>query len=661
MFFRVPWSRWISAKAAEQGVICLSEEVRSSLTEKKPIVALESAVITHGMPYPINVQTAVSVEEQVRRNGCVPATIAILGGRIRVGLSGHELQALGECKQSVKMARRDLSAGLIRGTVGGTTVSATMLIAHLAGIRVFCTGGIGGVHRDVTETADISADLIELGRLPVAVVCAGIKAILDIPRTLEFLETHSVPVVTLGVGEPFPGFFFKDSGCESPICLENETQISTFLKLHGKLDSKTGVLIAIPPPDMDSNAVDLIKAAVEQSLNEMGDRKIHGKAVTPFLLRRVNELSNGNALKINIALLENNARAASKIAFHLANLESAACTSRIHPQLKVSANFGNETENSYEVVAIGGASVDIFASAKEEISEDGSTVHGVVRKSFGGVARNVADALTRLGVSTKLISVAGDDEEFRTMKEQCPHMDFSGVLVQPTVQTASYVGLLANNRLQCGLLNDDVYDFLSPKWINRHESVIRNSKMVFIDGDIPVESLSFICNLCQPFGIRVWFDPADRRKTTRAFESGCWRKLKYFSPNKNEFLHCLPQMDLRICSGNPLDAAFFEAFVTQHFRAVLGDLDMLLLTLGKDGIIVASKSQDALPQVTHYKAPKVTLVRNDCGAGDCLNAGIMYGLLQGYTIERCVQFGLRCAEASLLSESTVPDTLNALK
>ncbi|CDW53666.1 Indigoidine A and PfkB domain containing protein [Trichuris trichiura] len=627
----------------------------------KPVVALESTVITHGMPYPDNVQTALAVEEEVRLGGAVPATVAIFGGKIRVGLSAQELHALGACEQSVKVASRDLAAALITNAVGGTTVSATMKIAHLAGIPVLCTGGIGGVHRDVVETSDISADLIELSRLPIAVVCAGVKAILDIPRTLEFLETYAVPALTLGINQPFPGFFFKDSGVESPLCFENEEQIAAFISLHRKLESKSGVLVAVPPPELDSSNSKSVKTAIEQSLKEISSSNIRGKAVTPYLLRRVNELSNGLALKTNIALLKNNARVASNIAARLFDLGPPSSASFIRLQRDFSVDFRFDKSSSYDVVTIGGASVDVYASAQEEIVDDGSTHHGCVYKTFGGVARNVADALTRLGVSAKLISAAGDDEEFCAMKSKCPHMDFSGVSLNPNMSTASYIGFFEKRRLKYGILNNDVYNSISPELVSRHEAAIRNCKLVLIDGNVPFETLSFICTLCQSLGIPIWFDPADRKKAKRVFKSDCWKNLTYFSPNRNEFLDSLPLMNLRVDNENVFDSSFLKSFIQQHCDTVLGNLKLLLLTLDREGIIAASKSQDELPQVAHYKAPKVGSVLNESGAGDCLNAGIIYSLLQGYPMDRCIQFGLRCVKASLLSHSTIPEDLSTLK
>lgn len=294
----------------------LDPEVSAALAEGRPVVALESTIITHGMPYPANVETARAVEEVVRDNGAVPATTALIGGRLRAGLSGDELDRLGQAKDVVKASGRDLAAVMVRGGSAGTTVSATMRIAALAGVKVFATGGVGGVHRGAEETFDVSADLTELGRTEVAVVCAGVKSILDIGKTLEFLETQRVPVIACG-SDDFPAFYTRSSGLKADHRLDTAGEIAEAIRLHAAIGSGTGMLIANPIPAADALDPAFIDGAIADAVAEAAQRGIARKELTPFLLARINELSGGKSLAANIALVKNNAALAARIAVAL--------------------------------------------------------------------------------------------------------------------------------------------------------------------------------------------------------------------------------------------------------------------------------------------------------------------------------------------------------
>jgi pseudouridine-5'-phosphate glycosidase len=292
-------------------------EVADALAANRPVVALESTIITHGMPFPANVETARAVEAVVRENGAVPATIAILAGRIRVGLSDRELSALGEATDVVKASGRDLGAVLARNGSAGTTVSATMLVAAIAGIKVFATGGVGGVHRGAEETFDVSADLSELGRTEVTVVCAGVKSILDIPKTLEYLETQRVPVYAFGTDD-FPAFYTRASGLKADHRFDEVEAVARAIALHCALGTGTGVLVANPIPQADALEPAFIDKAIADAVAEAAAKGISRKELTPFLLARINELSGGRSLKANIALVKNNAALAARISAALA-------------------------------------------------------------------------------------------------------------------------------------------------------------------------------------------------------------------------------------------------------------------------------------------------------------------------------------------------------
>jgi pseudouridine-5'-phosphate glycosidase len=296
-------------------------EVAAALAVGAPVVALESTIVAHDMPYPENLALAASLEAILREAGAVPATIAVLAGRIRVGLDRGGLETLAKGEGIAKASSRDLAAILVRGGSAGTTVSATMRIAALAGIAVFATGGIGGVHRGAAESFDVSADLAELGATPVAVICAGAKSILDIPKTLEMLETLRVPVIGHGT-KAFPAFYARQSGCEAAHRLDTADDLAAAIDLHLRLGSGSGLLIANPIPEADALEASEIDGAIAAALEDARRAGISGKEVTPFLLARVSALSHGRSLAANIALVRNNAALAGRVAVALAGIRS---------------------------------------------------------------------------------------------------------------------------------------------------------------------------------------------------------------------------------------------------------------------------------------------------------------------------------------------------
>jgi len=299
-------------------LIQLSPEVAAAREQGRPIVALESTIIAHGMPWPQNLETARQVEDVIRIEGAVPATIAVIGGRIRVGLTDAELQQLAQAPDAMKLSRRDLPYAIATGRLGATTVAATMICAHLAGIEVFVTGGIGGVHRGGHESFDISADLQELARTPVAVVCAGAKSILDLGLTLEYLETHGVPVLSVGQ-ENFAAFFTPDSGLKADFRMDDAATQARFIRAKWSLGLSGGVVVSNPVPALDAMPREEIDAITAQALAEADAQGVVGKAITPFLLGRIKALTGGRSLATNIALVKNNAVAGARLARALHN------------------------------------------------------------------------------------------------------------------------------------------------------------------------------------------------------------------------------------------------------------------------------------------------------------------------------------------------------
>ena len=292
----------------------VNPEVAEAIANGKPVVALESTIISHGMPYPQNVETALNVERIIRENGAVPATIAIIGGRLKAGLTAEEIEYFGKKGQAIhKASRRDLAVLCARGEDGATTVTTTMIIAHMAGIKIFATGGIGGVHRGAETTMDISADLEELGQTPVMVVCAGAKSILDLGLTLEYLETKGVPVIGFGTKE-LPAFYTRQSGFNVDYRVDTTEELAKFFKAQNDLGMKSGMLVCNPIPEEYAMPLETITAAIDQAIAESVEQGIHGKETTPFLLARVAELTGGNSLASNIRLVFNNAMVAAQTA-----------------------------------------------------------------------------------------------------------------------------------------------------------------------------------------------------------------------------------------------------------------------------------------------------------------------------------------------------------
>jgi len=294
-----------------------SEEVRQALDNQKPIVGLETAVVTHGLPYPTNIELAQAMENLIREEGAVPATVGVLGGKAQVGMNPADIQLLAQDQDVIKVSRRDFSRAALKKLNGGTTVAGTITALHRAGIEVFATGGIGGVHRNAPN--DISADLYTMALTPVIVVCAGAKSILDLPATLEALETLSVPVVGYQTST-FPAFYARSSGLPVTAQVEDPEDAAVLARAHWEMGVNSAVLLAVPAPLEDALPDKAMQEAVDQALQDAGEHNIHGQEVTPFLLNRVSELTGKSSMKANLGLLLNNARIAARVAVELSRI-----------------------------------------------------------------------------------------------------------------------------------------------------------------------------------------------------------------------------------------------------------------------------------------------------------------------------------------------------
>jgi len=312
-----------SAKANGKRFFDFKDEIKEALEKGKPVVALESTLISHGFPYPENLEVAGEMEEIIRGYGVVPATIAVIGGKIKVGLTRGELEFMATSKDILKASRRDLAAIVAKGLNGATTVAATMMLAERAGIKVFATGGIGGVHRGAEKTFDISADLQELARTPVAVVCSGAKAILDLPLTKEYLETMGVPVVGFG-SEELPAFYCRESGLKVDYVVDSEVGAANIIRAMEDLGLGGGLLIVNPVPEEHALSMEYMNEMIEEAVKAAEKEGVKGKKLTPYLLGRINELTGGKSLQANIELVKDNARVAAKIAKELCQLSCQA-------------------------------------------------------------------------------------------------------------------------------------------------------------------------------------------------------------------------------------------------------------------------------------------------------------------------------------------------
>lgn len=391
--------------------IVIHDEVRAALDSGAPVVALESTIIAHGMPFPQNLATAEALERAVRAHDAVPATIAVLHGRPHVGLTPRELHVVATDASVRKLALRDLPLAYARQLHGATTVSATLYIAHRAGIFVFATGGIGGVHRGVAETWDISADVQALSRFPLLVVCAGAKAILDVHKTLEALETASVPVLVLAA-DVFPAFYTRDSGAPSPSRVDSPSAAAEVFHAAVRAGMRTGALLAVPLPSRDEPDAANVQTAIEAGLRELRDRADVAPAqVTPFLLRRVADLTGGASLTANMRLAEHNAAIAAKVAVHLARLRRAS------PLLSPSApDSAGQPGRNVHLLVVGAAVLDVLAAPTQPPFVIRSTNVGRVRFRPGGVAFNVARAAARLSPAhVRFLSAVADDPQGRAL------------------------------------------------------------------------------------------------------------------------------------------------------------------------------------------------------------------------------------------------------
>ncbi|EQC25394.1 hypothetical protein SDRG_16721 [Saprolegnia diclina VS20] len=640
----------------------MSPEVEAALRDGKPIVALESTIISHGMPFPQNFEMATKVEAIVRENGACPATIAILDGEICVGLADSQLHTLASLgAKATKCSTRDIASVVASNGTGATTVSSTMRIAHAAGIDVFVTGGIGGVHRFCEETLDISTDLMELSRTPVAVICAGVKSILDIPKTLEFLETNAVPVVGYGTSE-FPAFFTTTSGSKAHVRLDTPGAIAKLIATSKNLGLPNGFVVAVPnPAPADAN---VITHAIESGLAQAKENNITGNAVTPFLLKRINELTKGESLTSNIALVEHNAVIGAKIAV----------------ALKASATPLPSNAVDSDVVVVGGTVLDIISRPSDQFVHGTSNI-GHTKQTWGGVGRNIAECLHRLNVTTLLVSNVGRDAAGASLLQQLQAIGMStaGIATPAAHATATYCAMLNGaGNLEVAIADMSIAeamdDFDVAEWTSP------STKAVVFDGNLSATTMAKVAAATVPL---LWFEPTSVEKARRVVHAGALPRVHAISPNSDELAAMARALvdDEGHSQWTTVDAAFNVPKGQRHIPLVDGIVtDLLtvakvmhsekkkpvhvLVTMGKDGAVVATTDtvRQLPPGGVHYGSclsPPLSIVYlpgtpksvwNCTGAGDSFVGGTIYGMLKGHDVVQSAHMGMMAARKSLDSD-----------
>ncbi|XP_072291752.1 uncharacterized protein [Eucyclogobius newberryi] len=639
--------------------------VSQALAGNRPVVALESTIITHGMPYPHNLSTAKEVEAIIRAEGVTPATVGIIEGKVHVGLSSEELDFLSQCKTSLKVSRRDLPYVISQRLSGGTTVSATMIAAHRAGIPVFVTGGIGGVHQDGENSLDISADLTELGRTPIAVVSAGVKSILDIGRTLEFLETQGVCVATYGSSKEFPAFFSPQSGFNSPHQVCNPEEAAELIASTLSLGLQSGVVFAVPIPAEQAAAGQEIEEAIQAAVEEASDKGITGRAVTPFILQKVNELTKGKSLQANIALIHNNAKVGSQIA--------CALSKRQNEKSRSTTKRKENLDKRSNIVVIGGINVDFIAKGKTDVLLSGQTNPGSVCQSFGGVGRNIADALSRLGQNPLFISATGADSHSEAVFSYCKHMNTSGVVKLKERSTATYCAVItASGELSLGLGDMDIHQEITEQYVSQFENQLSCSTLVCLDGNLPDTTINYVCSLAEKHNINVWYEPTDSDKANKPFLSEAWKSLSFASPNLAELCTMNKTLGFPVPQALPdsLDEVLDVAMALS--RPLLQHIHCLVVTLGAYGVLICGENKAGSINLhprkwkikrqvgaLYYPALNVTAKEtvNVSGAGDSLTGALIAGMLQDRDIDSCVRMGLLAARLSLASAHPIAPSL----
>ncbi|CAG9782998.1 unnamed protein product [Diatraea saccharalis] len=659
-----------------QSPLVFSEEVLEAKSSNKPIVALESTIITHGMPYPKNLETAMEVENIIRDRGATPAIIAIIKGQLTIGLTENQLRNLAQARGVIKASRRDLAPILAAKLDGATTVAGTIIAAELADIPIFATGGLGGVHREGENTLDISADLNELGRSKTLVVCSGVKSILDIDRTLEYLETQGVCVCAFGKTADFPAFYTVRSGYRAPYHVETAEQAAQILNASHTVKLESGIVIAVPVPEQHAMDESVIEKAIDGALVEAKEKGIKGKEITPFVLAAVAKVTSGASLRANIALIKNNAKVGADIAVEFKKLKnvnnsnggnigflgSSSANSRRHFHTS-SATRNREIDNCEDwpffrkpedtqgdVLVIGGANMDrTYRVTEKNVELNGSTHPCTVDQSGGGVARNMAEALWRLrGGRVRLLTAIGDDADGQFIQNIIPDMLLDGCVIKGG-RTATYAAVLdANGECLMGLGDMALHDHITIDSVNKHIEILEQSPLVILDGNAPQSTIQHVLQLCDKMQKPVFFEPTDQRKSVKPLNEAV--RLTYATPNLSELkaMASLINPKLKINNINEIRD------ILQLCNIVSETVHFLIVTMGSKGVITVKNFTNCQLDVRFYPVEPLETLVNVSGAGDCFASGFIHGILTGQSQSSCIKLGFEAAKCALLSKNTIP-------
>eukprot|EP00298_Acanthocystis_sp_HF-20_P008485 c17703_g1_i1.p1 GENE.c17703_g1_i1~~c17703_g1_i1.p1 ORF type:complete len:655 (+),score=275.52 c17703_g1_i1:25-1965(+) len=629
-------------------------EIEKAIKENRPVVALESTIISHGMPYPENFKTAIEVEDIIRKNGAIPATIAILDGIIRIGLDRESLERLAQLgpKNVRKVSRRDIPSVIALKQHGATTVSATMALAHMSGISIFVTGGIGGVHRGATQSMDVSADLTELGRTPVAVVCAGAKSILDIGLTLEYLETQGVPVVGYETKE-FPAFFTRHSGFETSDSVNNPKDCAKIVNQMTELNLKNGMLIAVPIPEKYEAQGALIEQATQQALKESEQQKVSGKDITPFLLKRINEITKGESLKANISLVKNNAETGAKIAVELSNIRVS----------------------SHNLLVFGGAVLDCVGhedkNEKNRISAIRSSHPGFIKWSLGGVARNIAEVVHRCGGKVSLISGVGDDDSGRKILDHSNNLGIHTNLVIKFTNSRTGIWLAIvdqNGELVTSIADMSIFELITPNHIEKISENIKMSPMVFVDCNLSSETINKILTYSRSFGVPNVVNTVSVEKSARICSNETLQLIDLLTPNTLELLEIASKFSNKVNHSKNAEDLSIDSILDLILVILNKGVKHIVVTCGHRGVIYGRLVEQKVVY-EHFPALPVEKVINTNGAGDSFVGGLIASLLinnknkqfSSESILSAIKFGLEAAKITIQSEKTIPEELNRIR
>jgi pseudouridine-5'-phosphate glycosidase/sugar/nucleoside kinase (ribokinase family) len=663
----------------------IDEEVQDAIRNCQPIVALESTIIAHGMSYPHNLHLSQRLSTIFRNKNVVPATIAIKNNQCHIGLSKVDMEDLarsGQEGRATKCSTRELSLVLAKhqhlpppplqsfphNQWGATTVAATMRLAHLAGISTFVTGGIGGVHRDGENTMDVSTDLMELSRTPVVVVSAGIKSILDIQRTLEVLETYGVPVISYQCDE-FPAFFSPNSGIKTPERMNDVNEIASAYMMAQELNLSHGFLVGVPNTDP---AGEHVEEAIQAALVQAKEQGITGRDITPFILKNVAMATMGDSLRSNMALVERNASVGADIAIAIAQRKRKQNFPQppIHPRVRQQKSVTSVTPKS-RVIVLGGIVLDIVARPIDGQSLTlGTSNPASCIESDGGVGRNIAETLCRLGSEPLLYSAVGNDTRGKSMLRRL-HDDCGILSLEHTVQTipnsntATYIAILNEHRdLHTACADMEVFNHVVPPPLE----VLNQAEYIIMDANPPIQVLQQVARDAVHAGVKIFLEPTSVPKTKLlcADEGHFLSFVTFASPNLDE-LYAMACVERTFVSIETLNEDFIRSNIYPIATTVVKQMRQneahLIITCGAHGVILVSKTSK-LSDITFQRffAPNDLEVQNATGAGDTLSGAFVHALLGGKSIPECIAFGMEAAVLSLqCSNKAISPLLSEMK